>query len=138
MTTLIIQKDLISLHINAIWPEWYTFKISAWVFWWFTLIVNIIFDEHAREWWIHFTFKRFLFLFFLLNLLTFIEILSRITSTLPYENEWHSLLRWLLSFHNKYYPFYFSCGFCETNQVVSVFIFNILVNENLACSFSWG
>ena len=27
------------------------------------------------------------FCFFLLNLLTFIEILSRITSTLPYENE---------------------------------------------------
>ena len=31
--------------------------------------------------------KVFVFDFFLLNLLTFIEILSRITSTLPYENE---------------------------------------------------
>ena len=31
--------------------------------------------------------KGFCFCFFLLNLLTFIEILSRITSTLPYENE---------------------------------------------------
>ena len=58
--------------------------------------------------------------------------------TLQYENEWNELLRWFLLFHNEYYPFYFSCGFRGMNQVVSVFIHNILVNENLAYSFSWG
>ena len=33
---------------------------------------------------------------------------------------------------------YFSCGLCETNQGVSVFILYIMVNENLACLFWWG
>ena len=33
---------------------------------------------------------------------------------------------------------YFSCGFCGTNQVVSIFIVSLMVNENVACSFSWG
>ena len=33
---------------------------------------------------------------------------------------------------------YFSCGFCGTNQVVSIFIVSLMVNENVTCSFSWG
>ena len=33
---------------------------------------------------------------------------------------------------------YFSCGFCETNQVVIIFILYLMVNENVTCSFSWG
>ena len=33
---------------------------------------------------------------------------------------------------------YFSCGFCGTNQIVSVFILYLNVNENVTCSFSWG
>ena len=33
---------------------------------------------------------------------------------------------------------YFSCGFCGTNQMVSIFIVFLMVNENVTCSFSWG
>ena len=33
---------------------------------------------------------------------------------------------------------YFSCAFCGTNQVVSVFILYLIVYENLACSFLKG
>ena len=39
----------------------------------------------------------------------------------------------------------FSCGFCGTNQIVSIFIsklkwswVNSMVNENVTCSLSWG
>ena len=32
----------------------------------------------------------------------------------------------------------FSCGFCGTNQVVSIFILSLMVNENVTCSLSWG
>ena len=39
--------------------------------------------------------------------------------------------QWILSF-------YFSCGFCGTKQIVSVFIFYIMVNKSLALCFSWG
>ena len=31
---------------------------------------------------------------------------------------------------------YFSCGFCGTNQVVSIFILYLMVNENVTCSLS--
>ena len=44
-----------------LWPEWYRFKISAQVFWWFILNVDMIFDKHSGEWGICFTFKRLLF-----------------------------------------------------------------------------
>ena len=32
----------------------------------------------------------------------------------------------------------FSCGFCGTNQFVSIFILSLMVNENVTCSLSWG
>ena len=56
-TILIIRKNLISFHINAIWPKWNGFKISAWLFGFFTLIVDMIFNEHPLVWWFHFIFK---------------------------------------------------------------------------------
>ena len=31
---------------------------------------------------------------------------------------------------------YFSCGFCGTNQVVSISIFYLMINENVTCSLS--
>ena len=31
---------------------------------------------------------------------------------------------------------YFSCGFCGTNQQVSIFILYLMVNENVTCSLS--
>ena len=33
---------------------------------------------------------------------------------------------------------YFSCGFCGTNQQVSIFILYLMVNEDVMCSLSWG
>ena len=33
---------------------------------------------------------------------------------------------------------YFSCGFFGTNQLVSVFVLYIMVNENVACSSLLG
>ena len=32
----------------------------------------------------------------------------------------------------------FSCGFCGTNQNVSIYILYLMVNENVTCSLSWG
>ena len=63
-TTLIIwKKNLISFHINATWPEYNGFKIPAWLFFCFALIVDMIFNEHPLVWWFYFTFKlRFFFL----------------------------------------------------------------------------
>ena len=53
--------------------------------------------------------------------------------------KWMKLTAQMISFISQWIlSFYFSCGFCGMNQVVSVFIHNILVNENLAYSFSWG
>ena len=85
-TTLIIQKNLISLHINAIWPEEKGFKISAWPFSCFTLIVDMLVNEHSLVWWFHFTFK---LRFFSSNGISFLWLrtLSRILLTLQYRNE---------------------------------------------------
>ena len=53
--------------------------------------------------------------------------------------KWMKLTAQMISFISQWIlSFYFSCEFCGMNQVVSVFIHNILVNENLAYSFSWG
>ena len=53
--------------------------------------------------------------------------------------KWMKLTAQMISFISQWIlSFYFSCGFRGMNQVVSVFIHNILVNENLAYSFSWG
>ena len=32
--------------------------------------------------------------------------------------------------------FYFSCGFCGTNEVVSIFILYLMINDNVTCSLS--
>ena len=62
-TTLIIRKkNLISFHINALWPELNGFKIPAWLLCCFKLLVNMIFNEHPLVWWFHFTFKLSFFL----------------------------------------------------------------------------
>ena len=85
-TTLIIQKNLISLHINAIWPEEKGFKISAWLFCFFTVMVDMLVNEHPLVWWFHFTFK---LRFFTSNGISFpwLRTLSRILLTLQYRNE---------------------------------------------------
>ena len=62
-----MKKNLISFHINAIWPEWNRFKISALLFWQFTFTVDMIFNELPGEWWIHFTFKRLLLVVFFIE-----------------------------------------------------------------------
>ena len=75
---LIYIYEYLINHINAIWNKWNRFKISAWLFWWVTSTVDVIFYEHPREWWIHFTSKRLLFNWIFLLLLSF---LSRILRT---------------------------------------------------------
>ena len=54
-TILIIPKNLIFFHINAIWPEKNGLKILTWLFCCFTLIIDMIFNKHPKVWGFHFT-----------------------------------------------------------------------------------
>ena len=95
----------------------------------------MIFNKHPWGCWINFTFKR---LFHHWISLIWLTILSRILLT-PSIWEWIKLIPQIITFLEQLIlSFYISWGFYGTNQLVSVFMLYIMVNENLACSFSWG
>ena len=97
---------------------------------WFILIFDKIFNDHSVVWW-----QIEVVVFFKLNLLTLIE-----NSIKDFANssisEWTKLTFQMITFFKQIIlSLYFSCGFCETYQLVSVFILYLIVYENLACSF---
>ena len=102
---------------------------------WFILIFDMIFNEHSVVWWFHFTFKLRLLFFLNWIFLVWLRTLSRILLTLQYQNEYKLTFLMIPIFKQIILSLYFSCGFCETNQVVSNFILYLIVYENLACSF---
>ena len=130
-----MKKNLISFHINAIWPEWNRFKISALLFWQFTFTVDMIFNELPGEWWIHFTFKRLFFFYNWISLLW-----------LKFYQGFCSLFNMKMNEINPSDDFFLF----TINTIFSLFMWifwnesggkclhiYIMINKNLACSFWW-
>ena len=95
--SLVQERD----HFNHSKRTWFPFilmlsdqnkiglKIRAWLFCWFTLLVDMIFNEHPVVWWVHFNFKLRLLFFLNWIFLLWLRTLSRILLTLQYKNDWN-------------------------------------------------